>query len=124
MAPPENDLLSQEDINILTREIRRDYSDDPRMEEVIALLPRIRYERDYTGKFTGDTFEGTEDKEYWQARDKIAAFFKYGDTIVETSMQQGGRRKRKNKRRVTKKKKNIRKSINKRKGSKKMTRHH
>ena len=41
------------------------------------MLDRITYNPDYISVFEGVTFENMDDKEYYQARDKISAFFKY-----------------------------------------------
>jgi hypothetical protein len=38
----------------------------------------MTYDPGYASAFTGDTFEGREDKEYWQALDKLQSFFKHG----------------------------------------------
>jgi hypothetical protein len=54
-----------------------DYKDHPKLDEADAMLEEIVYEPEYTSQFTGETFEGREDKEYWQGLDKIQAFFKY-----------------------------------------------
>jgi len=49
----------------------------PRIDEADAMLEEMVYEPEYKSQFTGETFEGREDKEYWQGLDKIQAFFKY-----------------------------------------------
>jgi hypothetical protein len=58
----------------------------------IANLEYITFDPNYESKFTGNLFTG-EDAKYNQARDKIDAFFKYGDDIVG-GMSKGGRRSR------------------------------
>lgn len=59
-------------------EMMKNYGDDPRFDEADALLENMSYDPYYRSKFTGDSFEGVEDKEYKQGMDKIQAFFKYG----------------------------------------------
>lgn len=61
----------------LWEEMMKKYDNHPRLEEADAMLEVMMYEPEYIGQFTGKTFEGIEDKEYWQGLDKIDAFFKY-----------------------------------------------
>lgn len=61
----------------LWTEMMRDYEGNPRLDEADAMLENMMYEPNYIGQFSGKTFEGREDKEYWQGLDKIQAFFKY-----------------------------------------------
>lgn len=58
-------------------EMMQNFKDDPRIGEADAMLETIMYEPEYTSQFDGKTFEGRDDKEYWQGLDKIQAFFKY-----------------------------------------------
>jgi hypothetical protein len=108
MENDSRDLLSAEDIAILTREIKEAYENNPRvaskLSEALSLIPRIRYDPNYQSQF-GDEFQG-EDKKYYQAKDKIEAFFK--GYLDSNHVIQGGRR-RSNKKRVTRKKRNSRK---------------
>jgi hypothetical protein len=55
----------------------KNFENDPRIEEADMMLEEMVYEPEYKSQFTGETFEGREDKEYWQGLDKIQAFFKY-----------------------------------------------
>ena len=109
MTPP--NLLSLEDQKLLASEISRDYSRDLRTQEVIKLIPRINYSTDYISPF-GTIFEGNPNKKYLQAKDKIQAYFKYGDSIIdeEDDNQYGGIKRRTNKRRTNKRRTNKRKT--------------
>ena len=119
MTPP--NLLSLEDQKLLASEISRDYSRDLRTQEVIKLIPRINYSTDYISPF-GTIFEGNPNKKYLQAKDKIQAYFKYGDSIIdeEDDNQYGGIKRRTNKRRTNKRRTNKRKT-NKRRTNKRKT---
>ena len=120
MTPP--NLLSLEDQKLLASEISRDYSRDLRTQEVIKLIPRINYSTDYISPF-GTIFEGNPNKKYLQAKDKIQAYFKYGDSIIddeEDDDQYGGIKRRTNKRRTNKRRTNKRKT-NKRRTNKRKT---
>ena len=61
----------------LWEEMMKNFQNHPRINEADAMLEVMMYDPDYTSQFTGKSFEGTEDKEYWQGLDKIQAFFKY-----------------------------------------------
>ena len=115
MENTNRDLLSAEDIAILTREIKEAYEHNPRvaskLSEALSLIPRIRYDPNYKSQF-GDNFEG-EDKKYYQAKDKIEAYFK-GYLDSNQVIIGGRRRRRTNKKRVTRKKRSYRRRGNKR----------
>ena len=119
MTPP--NLLSLEDQKLLASEISRDYLGDSRTANVIELIPRINYSTDYISPF-GTIFEGNPNKKYLQAKDKIQAYFKYGDSIIdeEDDNQYGGIKRRTNKRRTNKRRTNKRKT-NKRRTNKRKT---
>lgn len=70
--------LSPDAIAELRAELERQYADHPRRAAAERMLNALTYEPDYESEFTGETFEGREDKEYWQGLDKLQAFFKYG----------------------------------------------
>lgn len=61
----------------LWEEMMKNYKDHPRLDEADAMLEVMMYDPEYTSQFNGKSFEGREDKEYWQGLDKIQAFFKY-----------------------------------------------
>jgi hypothetical protein len=61
----------------LWTKMMEDFKDHPRFDEADAMLQDMVYEPEYVSQFSGETFEGREDKEYWQGLDKIQAFFKY-----------------------------------------------
>jgi hypothetical protein len=52
--------------------------DSDRIEEVKEYIRYYVYDPEYESEFTGKTFEGREDKEYFQGCDKIDSYFKYG----------------------------------------------
>lgn len=54
------------------------YKDHPRLNEADDKFDEMMvYDPEYKSQFTGKSFEGQEDKEYFQGLDKIEAFFKY-----------------------------------------------
>ena len=89
--------LSRDDIDLIKREVTNKYGNNDKTAQVIAALPIIKYNIDYISPF-GATFEGKEDSYYFQAMDKIDAFFKYGDAMYGG----GGKRKRKTRKRKRK----------------------
>jgi hypothetical protein len=62
-------------LEILERNIRDDLIEQ---EICLVMLDMINYNPNYKSGFDGSSFEQTKDKEYYQALDKIASFFKYG----------------------------------------------
>jgi hypothetical protein len=62
-------------LEILERNIRDDLIEQ---EICLIMLDMINYNPNYKSGFDGSSFEQTKDKEYYQALDKIASFFKYG----------------------------------------------
>ena len=103
MVSPRDPYLSPADIELLTQEIQRDYSgnqETEKIEEAISLLPHIKYNHSFESTF-GTTFNDKpeDERNYWQAKDKIQAFFKHGTSII--SITEGGRRR--NKRRTARK---------------------
>lgn len=61
----------------LWTKMMEDFKDNPKLNDADAMLETMVYEPEYKSQFNGKTFEGREDKEYWQGLDKIQAFFKY-----------------------------------------------
>ena len=62
-------------LEILEGNIRDDLVEQ---EMCLVMLDMINYNPNYKSGFDGSDFEHIKDKEYYQAKDKIASFFKYG----------------------------------------------
>lgn len=73
--------LSIEDKQYLAKYIYDAYGNHPRASDALAMLENAQYDPSYISPFRGESYEGKEDKEYFQVQDKIDAFFKYGDTF-------------------------------------------
>lgn len=58
-------------------EIKQWYNDPAKKEIALYMLDQIKYNPNYKSGFDGTSFKGRQDKEYWQAWDKINSFFKY-----------------------------------------------
>jgi hypothetical protein len=101
--------LSRDDIELIKIEVTNKYGNNygEKTAQVIAALPYIKYDIDYISPF-GATFEGKDDPYYFQAMDKIDAFFKYGDALY------GGGKKRKTRKRKTRKRKTRKRKTRKR----------
>jgi len=56
--------------------LMQNHGSDPRVEQAENMIDVMMYEPTYVSNFTGKSFEGREDKEYWQGMDKIDSFFK------------------------------------------------
>ncbi len=90
---PNSNILSDLDRQLITRYVNK-LHDDERIDEakkdnILNVIKSIKYDPEYVGEFTGNTFEGP-DKEYNQVMDKIHAYLKYGYAELN-----GGRRTRK-----------------------------
>jgi hypothetical protein len=75
-APEPSYPIPMEIKQSLWEELMKNRSSDPRLEQAELLIDDMMYEPNYVSNFTGETFEGREDKEYWQGMDKIDSFFK------------------------------------------------
>ena len=62
-------------LEILEGNIRDDLIEQ---EMCLVMLDMIHYNPNYKSGFDGSSFEHIKDNEYYQAKDKIASFFKYG----------------------------------------------
>lgn len=87
--PPPPIFLSNEDLQALRRYINGLPIDQAKKNNILNVITLIKYDPEYVGEFTGNTFEGP-DKEYNQVKDKIDAYIKYGYAELN-----GGRRTRK-----------------------------
>lgn len=74
--PPLSYPMPMEIKQSLWEELMKNHSSDPRLEQAENMIDVMVYEPNYVSNFTGKTFEGREDKEYWQGMDKIDSFFK------------------------------------------------
>lgn len=103
--------LSPGDKQLLIAYINEYPIDVDKKNRAIATLGDIKFDPNYESKFTGNLFTGMDAK-YFQARDKIDAYFKYGDNIIEGVMMEGGRRSKR--RRSNRRKTNKRRHSNRR----------
>jgi hypothetical protein len=115
----EDPYLSEHDKQLLRDYIADNYYNKPddKKDYVIDKLGDIKFDEKYRSSFTTQPFTDS-DKKYNQALDKIQAYFKYGDPIIEETDASGGKKSSKKKktyrRRTNKRRRNNKRRTNRR----------